>query len=497
MPKIGSAFPCDAFVKWSAELNLRKVFLSVAAAATMIAPTASIAQGIPLIRDAEIEQFIDDYSLPIFRAAGLPEGSIKILIVNDATLNAFAGGRYMGVNTGLITIAETPNQLEGVIAHEAGHLAGGHSARAEDAIANATRPMLLSLVLAAGAIAAGAPEAGIGLLGLGQNVGLANYLKYSRGQESAADQASITYLDKIGHSSKGALELWGNVRNSQIIRGDKINPYLQTHPLANERLTALRERAEASPYFEREDTPEEMARFRLVQAKIHGFLHDPNATLRKYPLTDQSKPAHYARAVAYFRQSHIDRGLSEIRTLTEWEPENPYFHEVEGQLLFESGSPREAMAPYRRSIELLPDNALLRINLGRTILATEDYALYEEAVQEFKRALLLEPDNSFGWFELARAYSGLGNDAMANLATAESRYHAGARQDANSFARRAITGLKRGTPEWRQAADVIFATQPSDGARPLPPGLEEDTPKPLPAPAPDKQEVPDPTVNLN
>jgi len=478
-------------------VNLRKAFLSIAAAATAFGGSVSVAQGISLLRDAEIEQFLDDYSLPLFRAAGLPEGSIKILIVNDQRLNAFAGGRYMGVHTGLITIAETPNQIEGVIAHEAGHLAGGHSARSDDAIASATRPILLSLVLAAGAVAAGVPEAGIGLLGLGQNIGLANFLSYSRGQESSADQASITYLDRIGHSSKGALELWSNVRNSQIIRGRKINPYLQTHPLANARLTALKHRAQASPYFDRADSPEEIARLHMIQAKIRGFLHDPNATLRKYPLSDQSKPAHYARAVAYFRQSHIDRGLSEIRTLTALEPDNPYFHEVEGQLLFESGAPTEAIAPYRRAMELLPNNALMRLNLGRAMIATEDSALYEQAARELKRALLLEPDNAFGWFELARAHGGLGQEAMANLATAESRYHAGAKPDANTFARRAIAGLRRGTPEWRQAADVIFATQPTDGGPPLPAGLEDAEPKPLPAPPPQKQEVPDPQINLN
>ena len=477
-------------------MHLRRLLLVIAALATTFGPLPVHAQGISLLRDAEIEEFLDDYSRPIFAAAGLDPDSIKILLVADQTLNAFAGGRYMGVNSGLLVIAETPNQIEGVIAHEAGHLAGGHSVRTDAAIASATRPMLLSLVLAAGAIAAGAPDAGIGLLGLGQTVGTANFLKYSRGQESTADQSAITYLDRLGKSSKGALELWRNARNSQIIRGYRINPYLQTHPLANARLSAMQQRAEASPYFDVEDTPEEKERLYYIQAKIHGFLDEPQQTLRRYPLTDQSGPAHYARAVAYYRTSQVEKALSEVRTLTEEHPENPYFHELEGQMLFEFGQINESVAPHEKAIALKTDNALLRIGLGRSLNALDDPVGYEKAVVEFKRALFLEPQNSFGWFELARAYGGLGNDIMANLATAESRYHAGARGDANVFARRAMTGLRKGTPEWRQAADIVLATQPQAGGAELPSSITEDEPAPESTPdsTPQRPDVPDPII---
>jgi len=476
----------------------RKTFLSIAAAATAFGGALAQAQSLSLLRDAEIEKFLDEYSTPIFAAAGLPEGSIKILLVGDQTLNAFAGGRYMGINTGLLTIAETPNQIEGVIAHETGHFAGGHSARSDEMIARATRPMLLSLVLAAGAIAAGAPEAGIGIIGLGQNIGRAEFLRYSRSQESAADQASITYLERIGRSSKGSLELWRNVRNAQIIRGDRINPYLQSHPLANARLTALRQRAEASPYYDVEDSPEEIERLHFIQAKIRGFMQDTNSTLRQYPLSDQSEPAHYARAVAYYRGSQLEKALKEVRTLTAAQPGNPYFHELEGQMLFEFGHIDESIEPHRISTVLAPDVALLRINLGRALIAAEDPEKYQKAVTQLKRALLLEPDNGFGWFELARAYSGLDDETMANLATAEARYHAGAKPDANRFARRAMAGLKKGTPEWRQAADIILASQPHDGTpAPLPAGIEDEAPAPRPEPdGDDTVDVPDPSATI-
>ena len=477
-------------------MNARKFALSVAAAATVLGSTVAQAQRISLLRDAEIEQFLEDYTHPLLDAAGIDPDSIEILLVNDGSFNAFAGGRYIGINTGLLTIADTPNQVEAVLAHEAGHLAGGHTARTQDAISAASRPMLLSLLLAAGAIAAGAPDAGFAALSLGQTVGIANFLRYSRGQESTADQASITYLDAVGSSSKGALEIWRKMRNFQIIRGARVNPYLQTHPMANDRLTALQRRAEASPYFDVVDPPEEIERLEFIQAKIRGFLHDPVSTLRYYPLTDQSLPAHYGRALAYYRGSQIDKALTELSALTEARPDNPYFHELEGQMLFEFGRPDEAIAPNRRSIELLPDNALLRVNLGRALLASRDPANRQEAVTELKRALLLEPDNSFGWFTLAQAYGALDNETMALLATAESRFHGGAKPDANQFARRAIVRLNRGTPEWRQAADIILATQPQDGALPLPGGIDEDGPPP--APPEDKDEtpdVPDPTFS--
>ena len=473
----------------------RKAAISVSAASLAFAPIAAEAQGLRLLRDAEMEKFLDDYSRPLFAAAGLSPSSIQILIVNDGSFNAFAGGRYMGVNTGLLTIADTPMQVQAVIAHETGHLAGGHSARTGDAIAAASRPIILGLLLGAAAIAAGAPDAGLGILTLGQTVGQANFLKYSRGQEASADQASITYMDRIGRSSRGALEIWRKLRNSQIIRGFDVNPYFLTHPLANERLTSLQQRVEESPYADLTDPPEEIERLHYIQAKIYGFLHDPNATLRKYPLTDQSGPAHYARAVAYYRVAKIDEGLKEIRTLTAEQPDNPYFHELEGQMLFEFGRTNEAIEPNRRAVSLLPDNALLRIGLGRALLASNEPALIEESIAELKRALLLEPDNSFGWFELARAHGALDQEPLAMLATAESRYHAGAEADANSFARRAMAGLSRGTPEWRQATDIILATQPEGAATPLPTGIEAPAPAPRrPDPEPEKApDVPDPT----
>lgn len=469
-------------------MRLSKVFAF--AAALGLAASSASAQSV--LRDAEMEQWLEDHSYPLFRAAGIEPKSIDILIIGDETPNAFAGGLTMGIHTGTFTTADTPNQIEGVIAHEAGHIAGGHTQRSSDAAAAASRPIILSLLLAAGAVAAGAPEAGIGLLGLGQNIAVGEYLTYSRGQESAADQAAVGFLDAAGKSSRGLIEFFGKLRNEQIIRGYKVEPYLQSHPLAVDRMTALEARAKASVHFADTDSPAEIARLKRIKGKIRGFLQEPNVTLRQYPLTDQSDEAHYARAVAYYRNADLDRGLKEVDTLIAEDPVNPYFQELKGQMLFEFGKIAESIAPHQRSVDLAPNKALLRINLGRALAATEDGPRLEQAVKELKAALTLEPDNAFGWFELARAYGSLNEDGLANYATAESRYYVGKRAEAAQFARRAKETLKPGTPEWRRANDILLAVAPNGPGRAEAPG-DEDSPSPG---RPDKRgpdEVPDPT----
>ncbi len=468
-----------------------KATVSVLAAILAATGTAS-AQS--LLRDTEIEQFLQDYSLPVFRAANLPAEQIHILIIGDQTFNAFAGGLVMGVNSGLITLSDTPAQIQGVIAHEAGHIAGGHTTRSDEAYSAATRPMLLSLVLAAGAIAAGAPDAGLGILGLGQTVGVANALKYSRSQESSADQAALTYLDAIGRSGKGLIESFENLRNEQLIHSRQINPYMQTHPLAVQRVTALEERASKSQFYDVKDSPEEIARLRLIQAKINGFMQDPNSTFRQYPLSDQSEPAHYARAVAYYRSANLERAEKEIDTLIADNPKNPYYYELKGQMLFEFGKIDEAIEPHRLSNVYAPGKPLLLINYGRALAATNEPEKVELAVKELKSALLIEADNSFGWFELARAYGELGKEPLADLAMAEARYHQGEKPDAANFAARARAKLPKGSPEWRQASDIILAVRGADGMS-APSGAPSETPTPTPESRPG--EVPDPGFNIN
>ena len=435
-------------------------------AAGLLASVAmfSTAAAQSFLRDAEIERTLREYSDPIFEAAGLAPESVEIYLIGDPSLNAFvAVGLKMFIFTGLIDAADRPNQIIGVIAHETGHMTGGHLARSDEAIARASRPILLSLALGLGAIAAGAPEAGIGILGLGQSAAQATYLRYSRGQEASADQAAITFLDATGQSSKGLLEFFEKLRNLQVISGYRINPYLQTHPLASQRVTALTLRAERSPFWNKPDDPAEIEQLHLIQAKIRGFLQEPNVTLRQYPLSDQSDAADYARSVAWYRASQLDKALPAIEGLIERHPDNPFFYELKGQMLFEHGEVEAAIAPHRRSTELAPIEPLLKVNLARAMIATEDKTRARDAITQLRAATRIEPTNGFAWAEMARAYDMIGEETLSYLATAEARYAYGAYGDAVRFARRAQQGLECGTPEFRQATDILAAATAKAG----------------------------------
>lgn len=432
------------------------------AATTLLPVLAGPAAAQMGLRDPEIERWLYEMSEPLWEAANINEGSVEILLIGDPTPNAFAGassGLKMGIHTGLITMAKMPNEIEGVIAHETGHLAGGHSFRTREALARAQRPALMSLVLGVALIAVGAPpEAGIGAIGLGQSVAIDNYLAYSRGQESAADQAAVTYLDEIGASTQGLIDFFDVLKNQQLIRASQPQGYAQTHPLAVQRVAKLRRRAEESPYWEVTDTEEEVFRLRMIQAKIHGYLNEPNVTLRMYPLSDQSMPAHYARAFAYYHQSDIEKGTREIEHLLSQDPDNPYFLELLGQMLFDHGKVEASIGPHRRTTEIMPDEPIFKINLARSLVTTEDAEYVEEAITALKEALLLDKESAFAWSTLARAQAYAGNEELAMLAQAEANYHVGNDIDAHRFASLAKEKLPRGTPEHQQALDIIVAT---------------------------------------
>jgi len=436
-----------------------------ALAAVVILVAAGPARAQSIIRDAEIEEMIRDYSEPIFSAAGLPPGNVGIHLIADPSINAFvSNGLNMYVFTGLLSNADTPNQVIGVIAHETGHMSGGHLARSDEAIAAASRPMLLTLGLGLAAVLAGAPEAGIGIIAGGQQAAQRTFLKYNRAQEAAADQAAVTFLDATQQSSRGLFEFFDKLRDDIAFSGRRIDPYTVSHPLPAQRIESLKRRIEASPYRDRSDTQASQHRLDMAKAKIQGFLTPPVSTFRAYPLEDESQPARYARTIAYYLLPNIEEALKGVDRLIEEEPGNPYFHELKGQMLFEYGRVDEAVAPHARSVELSPDKALLHVNLARALLATEQIANAERALSHLKTATQIEPKNSFAWFEMANAYGRLDNEPMANLATAERYYAIGASREAFSFAQRAKAGLKPNTPEWRSAIDIMALTGPGENA---------------------------------
>ena len=432
-----------------------------AAAAFSLALTAALpasAQQRSAIRDTEIETIIHEWADPVFVGMGLEPSEVEILLINDSDLNAFATrGRIMGLNTGLILRTRNPNELLGVIAHEAGHIKNRHTLR--DGAQNAgMQPMLMTMALGALAIAAGAPDAGAVLLGNSQYFGTLSALRYMTHQEGEADNTGARALEAAGESGRGLVTFFENFRSQEVFSDARRYPYFRSHPLSSERIENLRRFVAEQSNYARRDSPERMAQHALILAKIHAFMDDPRQALRDYPETDVSLPARYARAIAWYRDGQTDRALSAVDALLSEQPDNPYFWELKGQILFEEGRPEEAIGAHQRSVELLPDAPLLRINLGHALIETRDPARLDAAVDNLKRATALEKDNSMAWRLLAQAYDSQGKEGEARLASAEMYFAIGAEQQATQFALRARDKLEPGTTAWTRAMDIVFAS---------------------------------------
>lgn len=429
-------------------------------AAMALHAQAARAQGISLIRDAEIEQALRDYTDPLLLAANLDPADVKLYLVQDSSLNAFVSqGQNIFIHTGLIVATERPAQLKGVIAHEIGHIAGGHLARSREALGQAYVPVLASIALGVLAIAAGAPDAGIALISGAQQFGLASLARFTQVQESAADQAGANFLEASGQSSAGLIEFFSEFRYLEVVSEQRAPAYFKTHPLSSDRIEALRTKLAASPYRDARESPEELLRFKLLKAKLEGYLEPPARVFGRYPKTDDSLHAHYARAVAAYRIPDIGVASRELRYLMERQPSNPYYPELMGQLLFEHQRAEEALFFNRRAVALLPNNALLNIALARALVAAGDKVQIDEAVVLLNRAIALESDNAYAWSELATIHDSRGEGGLARLATAEAYYAIGGYQQAFGFAERAKRELTEGSVSWRRASDISQLAQ--------------------------------------
>ena len=433
---------------------------SAVALAVSLAVTPSLANAQSLIRDTEIEEILFRDSAPILEAAGIDSKSVEILLIGSKELNAFAAPRVMGFYTGLILESDDPNELQGVIAHEVGHLAGGHSARSDDFNRAGMRPFLLTMGLGVLAALAGSPEAAIGLASSASMFGTIGALGYSREQESRADQAGATLLDKAGLSGKGLADFFDNFRYQEVFDEARRFAYFRSHPISSDRIEALRRRVEKQPNFGKVDSPEAIAEHAVMKAKLDAFLN-PQIAIAKYTEKATDYPSRYARAIAYYQLKEPDRALKLIDVLLGEQPENPYLWELKGQILFEFGRTEEAEAPQRKSVALKPGAPLLRINLGQTLIALDDKTKVNEGVTELRKSLTQEEDNAVAWRLLAEAYDKLGKDGLARLATAEYNFNVGDKRQARVFAMRAREMLDKGTPEWRRATDIFLVSEPS------------------------------------
>lgn len=410
-----------------------------------------------LIRDAEIENIIGDYATPIFSAAGLTPDAVEIHLVNSDDLNAFvAGGQHLFINTGLLIRAETPEQVIGVIAHEAGHIAGGHLARLQEELRNAEIKAIIAAVLGGAAgVASGDGRAAGAIIGGGTAAAQLDLLKYSRTQESSADAAAMKYLDEVGISSKGLLQFFDVLQRDIRMTGGREHPYLSTHPLTNDRINAVASHLALSKHADARVSKDLIAKHAIMRAKLIGFMRPFEEVRERYPETDTSLPARYARAIAYYRLADLRNAVPLVDDLIAEEPENPYFRELKGQMLLENGRIADALPPYEKAVELAPDEPLLRVALAHTQLEMNDPSLVEPARDNLRTVLAQDRSLGQAWRLMTVAYGRLGDQGNLALAQAEYALVRGDTAQASAQARRATEILPVGSAGALRAEDII------------------------------------------
>lgn len=441
------------------------------ALALIAAQTGPVAgQDLPLIRDAEIEGLMRQYTRPIFKAAGINPGAVQVSLVRHPSINAFvAGGQRIFIFTGLLAESSTPNEVIGVLAHESGHIAGGHLARMGLQMERQSNLAILSMLLGAATIVGGAvagspqgAQVGQGVMMGGQGLAERNMLFYARAQESSADQAAVRYLEATNQSGRGMLDLFQRLANQSLASARYVNPYVLSHPMPLERVRNLERMVKASPSYDKPDSQALLLRHQLMQAKLAGFLNSPAAVYRKYPTSDTTLPARYARAIVAYRAGDLQNALPQIDSLIATIPQNPYFWELKGQALLEGGRTAEAVKPLQEALKRLPNNGLVLMLLGQAQLGSESAAGAKAALETFKRAQRTENDSARLHQLMGMAYGRLNNIAMAELSTAEAAVRRGDRKLAIEKAEGAIKRMKRGTPEWLRANDILNYTKEDD-----------------------------------
>ena len=428
----------------------------------------SATRGMPIIRDAEIEQLLRDYAQPVLRAAGLAKQNVSVVVLSERSFNAFVmDGRHIFINAGALFDAKTPNEVIGVFAHETGHLAGGHLQRLREQLASAQTASIIALLAGIGAAVAGSRAgAGGGDVGMAaimapQHAIMRSVLSYVRTQEDQADHAGVKFLNATGQSPRGMVDLFKRLSSESLFNSRYIDPYMQTHPMPAERVAALETVAKASPYWDRKDPPELQLRHDMMRAKLSGFLERPDTVARRYPANDHSLPARYARAISTYRNSDLRQAIVQIDSLIQMQPNNPYFYELKGQALLEGGHPSEAVAPLRHAVQLSHNNALIEIMLAQALNATGNTKLSEEAVAMLRSAIVREPEAPNAYSQLAVAYGRKGDIANADLASAQAAFTRGDIKTARQLAARAKTRLPVGSPAWVRADDIVNVKPPN------------------------------------
>lgn len=437
--------------------------LSLAAAVAIAGSVNAFAQGVPVVRDAEIEALVRDYARPIFKAAGLANDGIDIVLVNDPSFNAFVAGRRLFINTGALMEAETPNEIIGVIAHEAGHIAGGHQQKLRDQLERAKTMAIIATLLGAGAIVAGATTNSRGLAGAGMGVAAGSgemaqrsILAYQRTEEITADRSAITYLNATGQSGMGMLKTFHRFQSALSLSGAQVDPYRISHPMPQDRIANLEVLVKQSPYVDKVDAPALQQRHDMMRIKIAVYMKGQAAASRLMRKNPGSLASQYGDAQSAYLYGNLNAALTKTAALIKAQPKNPYFQELRGDILMKANKPKDAAEAYSRAVSLDPvRSGLLPVSYGQALMAMGTPDALKKAVVQLSNGLGRDKENADGYRYLAQAYGELGNIPAADLATAEGHFYSGDYKNAKIFAMRAQQKLKRGEPGWLRAQDII------------------------------------------
>ena len=435
--------------------------LMVALALTFAAfqPVAAADEG-SVLRDSETELLFKQMSKPLVEAAGLDPNSVQVVLLKDDEINAFVErGQTVYLQSGLIEAADNVDQVQGVVAHEIGHIVAGDAIRADSGMKHATGISLMSIVLAAAAIAAGAGDAGMGIMMAGQRAALGDMLAFTRAQEATADASAARFMAKAGVNGKGLLDFFGKLQSQEYrLAVYSTDSFDRSHPLSTERIQALEQKLRADPAWGKPSDPALEARFQRVKAKLIGFVN-PGKAVKKYPESDQSIPAHYARAYAYHLSGYPQKAEAEANALLAKDPHDPFFLELKGQVLLEGGKPQEAIAPLREAVERSGNMPLIAAMLGHALVSTEDSKNFTEAKQVLKTAVNRDNEDPFAWYQLGIIYDREGDTARAALATAERSNLQGRPRMALNSAETAMKGIPPGTPDYLRAQDIAMVSR--------------------------------------
>ena len=433
----------------------RHFLAGLMALSCFVLPQMSAASG--LIRDAEIERTLKAMAAPIFQAAGFPPNGVDIYILNDRTLNAFvAGGNNMFLHTGLLETLETPEELLAVIAHETGHIAGGHQARRQINFRNARGPALLGLIVGiAAGVAGGGGGAATAAIAGSQSAVERILLRYNRGEEASADQAALEYLDRANIDPEGMLKVLERFRGQEVFNLGNIDPFVLTHPLGTERLQLIERRVSESAGKTFPPDANRAYWHGRMRAKLAGFLDSPERVLNRLEGEAETEEVLYSKAVALYRLPALPEALAAIDRLIALRPDDPFFIELKGQILFETGHGEQAVPFYRDAVRLAPGESLLEAGLGRALLSLNRPDADAEALEVLQNARRRDLGDAAALRDLATAYSRAGDQGMASLATAERYALTGNVGDAMLHARHAAAALPEGSPGWLRAQDIL------------------------------------------